>query len=284
MRLIAAALLGVSSLLAASPADLEHARKLYSKTDYDGSLKILQAIDPKDSPVYELIGQNYYMLADYKKATESLEKAQAGEPGNSDYELWLGRAFGRRAETDSPFTAPAHASKARQHFEKAVELNPRNLEALSDLFEYYLQAPGFLGGGLDKATGIAGRIAAIDPVEGHGAEAKLAEHRKEFDTAERQLQMAVQMAPRQVERLIDLAKFLAKQGRYQESEQNFRKAEKIAPNDPKLIYARADIYIQQGRNLKTAQELLRLYLAAQLTPDDPPRADAEKLLRKAAGG
>jgi len=284
MRLIAAALLGVSSLLAASPADLEHARKLYSKTDYDGSLKILQAIDPKDSPVYELIGQNYYMLADYKKATESLEKAQAGEPGNSDYELWLGRAFGRRAETDSPFTAPAHASKARQHFEKAVELNPRNLEALSDLFEYYLQAPGFLGGGLDKATGIAGRIAAIDPVEGHGAEAKLAEHRKEFDTAERQLQMAVQMAPRQVERLIDLAKFLAKQGRYQESEQNFRKAEKIAPNDPRLIYARADIYIQQGRNLKTAQELLRLYLAAQLTPDDPPRADAEKLLRKAAGG
>ena len=284
MRLIAAALLGVSSLLAASPADLEHARKLYSKTDYDGSLKILQAIDPKDSPVYELIGQNYYMLADYKKATESLEKAQAGEPGNSDYELWLGRAFGRRAETDSPFTAPAHASKARQHFEKAVELNPRNLEALSDLFEYYLQAPGFLGGGLDKATGIAGRIAAIDPAEGHGAEAKLAEHRKEFDTAERQLQMAVQMAPRQVERLIDLAKFLAKQGRYQESEQNFRKAEKIAPNDPRLIYARADIYIQQGRNLKTAQELLRLYLAAQLTPDDPPRADAEKLLRKAAGG
>jgi tetratricopeptide (TPR) repeat protein len=284
MRLIAAVLLGVWSLLAASPADLEQARKLYSKTDYDGSLKILQAIDPKDSAVHELIGQNYYMLADYKKAMESLDQARAGDPGNSNYELWLGRAFGRRAETDSPFTAPSHASKARQHFEKAVELNPRNLEALSDLFEYYLQAPGFLGGGLDKAAGIAARIAAIDPVEGQSTQAKLAEHRKEFDTAEHHLQMAVQMAPQQVGRLIDLARFLAKQGRYQESEQNFRKAEKIAPNAPQLIYARADIYVQQGRNLKTAQELLKLYLAAQLTPDDPPRADAEKLLRKAAGG
>jgi len=249
MRLIAAVLLGVWSLLAASPADLEQARKLYSKTDYDGSLKILQAIDPKDSAVHELIGQNYYMLADYKKAMESLDQARAGDPGNSNYELWLGRAFGRRAETDSPFTAPSHASKARQHFEKAVELNPRNLEALSDLFEYYLQAPGFLGGGLDKAAGIAARIAAIDPVEGQSTQAKLAEHRKEFDTAEHHLQMAVQMAPQQVGRLIDLARFLAKQGRYQESEQNFRKAEKIAPNAPQLIYARADIYVQQGRNL-----------------------------------
>ena len=63
------------SLLAASPADPEQARRVSSKTDYDGSLKILQAIDPKDSPVHELIGQNDYMLADYKKAMESLDRA-----------------------------------------------------------------------------------------------------------------------------------------------------------------------------------------------------------------
>ena len=56
--------------------------------------------------MYELMGRNYYMQADYKKATEVLEKAVAADPGNSEYALWLGRAFGRRAETSSPFTAP----------------------------------------------------------------------------------------------------------------------------------------------------------------------------------
>ena len=51
-----------------------------------------------------------------------------------------------------------------------------------------------------------------------------------------------------------------------------------------MIYARADTYIQQGRNLDTARQLLKRYLQAELLPDDPPRADAEKLLKKASGG
>lgn len=284
MRFFAAALLAVWPMLAASSAELEQARKLYRYTDYEDSLKILQAMQPKDGEILLLIGQNQYMRGDYKKATESLQRAVAAGPDNSDYELWLGRAYGRRAETSSPFTAPSNASKARQHFERAVRLNPRNMEALSDLFEYYLEAPGFLGGGLDKAAGVAGQMAAMDAVEGHWAQARLAERRKEFDSAEHHLQLAARMAPQQVGRLLDLARLLAKEGRYQESEQSFRKAEKIAPNNPQVMYARADTYIQQGRNLDTARKLLERYLQAQLTPDDPPRAQAEKLLKKASGG
>jgi tetratricopeptide (TPR) repeat protein len=230
------------------------------------------------------MGRNYYMRAEYKKATEVLEKACAADTENSDYELWLGRAFGRRAETASPLTAAPQATKARKHFERAVELDPRNQEALSDLFEYYLEAPGFMGGGLDKAVNVAAQMSAIDPVEGQWAQARLAEKKKEFGSAEQHLERAAEMAPRQARRLIDLARFLAKQGRYQESDQSFRKAEKIAPNSPQLLYARADTYIQQGRNLDTARKLLERYLQAKLTPDDPPRTQAEKLLKKASGG
>ncbi len=278
------ALLAVWPLLAASPAGLDQARQLYQVTNYDASLKVLQAIEPKDGPVYAMIGRNHYMQGEYKKATEILEKAAAAEPANSDYELWLGRAFGRRAETASPFAAPANANKARQHFEKAVQLNPRNLEALSDLFEYYLQAPGFLGGGLDKAAGAAGRMAALDGAQGHWAQARMAEHNKEFAGAEEHLRQAAEMAPQQAGRWIDLARFLAKRGRPTESDRSFGKAEKIAPNSPQLLYARADTYIEQGRDLAAARKLLKRYLEAQLTPDDPPRATAEKLLKKAYGG
>jgi tetratricopeptide (TPR) repeat protein len=274
-----AALLAVWPLLATSPAGLDQARKLYQLTDYQSSLKILQAIQPKDGPVYELIGRNHYM-----QPPEVLEKAVAADPANAGYELWLGRAFGRRAETASPFTAPASANKARQHFEKAVQLDPHNVDALGDLFEYYLQAPGFLGGGLDKATATADQMAALDGSEGQWAQARLAEKKKEFGRAEEHFKRAAELAPHQAGRLIDLARFLARQGRYKESDQSFRNAEKIAPNNPQVLYARADTYITQSRNLETARKLLQRYLQAQLSPDDPPRATAEKLLKKAAGG
>jgi tetratricopeptide (TPR) repeat protein len=273
----------LASLALASGPDLEAARKLYNLTDFDQSLQTLQAIPQKDAAVYELMGRDYYMLAEYKKATEVLEKAVAANPSSSECALWLGRAYGRRAETSNPFSAAGQASKARQFFEKAVQLDPRNLDALADLFDYYLEAPGFLGGGFDKAQAAAAQIAGISQAEGYAAQAKLSEHHKQLSSAEEQLHRAIEAAPQQIGKLIELAKLLAKQGRFQESDQTVARAEKIAPNSPRLLYATADLYIKSGRHLDVARSMLERYLACQLTPDDPPRSDAEKLLRKARG-
>ena len=276
-------LLGISGLVWGG-GELERGRKLYSLTNFEESLKVLQAIPNKDGAVYELIGRNYYMEGEYKKASEALEKAVAAEPDSATHALWLARAYGRRAETSSPFTAPGLASKARRYFELSVRLNPKNLEALTDLFEYYLEAPGFLGGGLDKAKATAAQIAAIDPGEGYWSQARLAEKRKEYHSAEEQLRRAIEVSPQQIGRFIDLAHFLAKQGRYQEAKQSIARAEKIAPDSPKLMYTKADLYIQEGKNLDVARDLLKRYLSSTLSPDDPPRSDARKLLRQAQGG
>ena len=265
-------------------ADLEEARKLYNRTEYRQSLEVLRAMAAKDGTAYALSGRDYYMLADFKRSSEAFERALGLEPANSDYALWLGRAYGRRAETSSPLTAPGYASQARQNFERAVRLDPRNVEALVDLFEYYLEAPGFLGGGMEKARAAAARIAELDSGEGYRAQAKLAEKRKEYGTAEMALRRAVESGPQTVGRFIELARFLARQGRYRESDQSLARAEKLAPNSPRVIFAKADIYLKSGRNREQAKKLLEQYLTLPLTPDDPPRAEAAKLLRQAEGG
>jgi tetratricopeptide (TPR) repeat protein len=281
---ILAAIVAVAGIATAADLHLAEAHKLYNSTDFEQSLKVLQEIQPKSGPVYELMGRDYYMQGDYKRATEVLEKAFAMEPANADFALWLGRAWGRRAETSSPFTAPMHASKARQYFEKSVQLSPMNLEAQSDLFEYYLEAPGFLGGGLDKAQATADRMTQISPADGQWAEAKLAEKRKESRSAEAHLRRAVELAPQQVGKIIELARFLTRQGRYQEADQNFERAEKVAPNSPRLVFARASIYIETKHNVNVACELLKRYMNMELEPDDPPKSEAAKLLRQAQGG
>jgi len=262
---------------------LMRAEELYQHTDYYGSLKVLQSIKSPDAATYCLMGRDYLMSGQLKQATEYFQKAAALDPKHSDYALWLGRAWGRRAETASPFTAPFAASKARQYFELAVQLDPHNKEATGDLLDYYLNAPGMLGGGLDKADALAKLIARNDEAEGHFAAAQIADRRKQFDSAEEQLRRAMELAPRQVGRVLDLARYLAKQGKVQESEAAFAQAEKIAPDSPKVLYTRAKTYVDCKRNLEQAKVLLRKYLQSNLTPEDAPREEAQKLLQKASG-
>jgi Flp pilus assembly protein TadD len=263
--------------------DLRNAEELYQHTDYYASLKVLRAIKTPDAATFSLMGKDCLMAGEFKQASEYFQKAAVLDPKNSTYALWLGRAWGRRAETASPFTAPFAASKARQYFELAVELDPHNADAMGDLLEYYLDAPGILGGGLDKAAALAKLIAKTDAAEGLFSEALVAERRKQFDSAEEQLRRAVELAPRRVGRVLDLARYLAKLGKVQESEAAFAQAEKIAPGNSRILYARAQTYVEGKRNLDQAKTLLRKYIRSSLTPDDPPREEAEKLLRKASG-
>lgn len=280
MKTITPILGALATLLAGTPPDIQEAGKLYDETAYEASLRILSSAPSSRPDALFLAGKNHYQLNDYKKAQAALEQAVAAAPANSNYQLWLGRALGRRAETSSPLFAPRFAIKARQHFESAVRLDPDNLEALDDLFEYYISAPGFLGGGVDKAEALAPRIAKLEAAEGHYSLYRLAEKRKKLDEAEQELRLAVSAAPLQVGRLIDLARFLAGQGRWAESEGTFESAQRIAPDDPRLLFGRAEIYIRSKRNLGAARQLLNQYLTAKLTPEDPPRSEAKALISR----
>jgi tetratricopeptide (TPR) repeat protein len=274
-------------LLAESPKPTEaltQARQLYRHTDYTAAIRLLANISAKDAAVNELLGQCYFMSTDYRKATEYLESAAASDPGNSFYMLWLGRAYGRRAETSFALNAFGWASKSRTSLEKAVELDPANWEAVDDLFDFYLQAPGFMGGGLDRAEKLAAIVARRDPAEASYDQARIAEARNEYDSAEQHLKRAAELAPHQVGRWLELAKFCAKQGRYEESDKLFVQAEKVAPDAPKVYFAEASTYIKANRNVDAAKMLLKKYLnASNLTPDDPPKREAEKLLRRVSG-
>ena len=168
-----------ATTVAASPnPDFSRAEELYRRTEYGLAIHALQALDVKNAAGHALLGKAYFMEGQYKEAAANLEKAAAEDTLNSDYCDWLGRAYGRLAEGSSFLSALGYAKKTVRAFERAVELGPSNLEALGDVFEYYLQAPVMVGGGLDKAEGIAKRIASLNQAEYHWASARLAEKRK----------------------------------------------------------------------------------------------------------
>jgi tetratricopeptide (TPR) repeat protein len=272
-------------LFGASVPEFDRARELYQHTDYQSSLKLLLPLASHlgngGAPELQLMGQDYFMLGEYKKATDAFDRAMTLGSGSQQLYVWAGRAYGRRAETSGPLTAPGYASRARKYFETAVQMDILDKEASGDLFDFYMGAPGFMGGGLNKAQELARKVAAADPAEGQHLLAVLSEKNKEYDAAEQHLRQAIQLAPKQASRVMELARFLAKRGRAAESDALFDRAQHMAPENHALLFYRAETYIESNRNLSDARALLENYLRANLTPDDPPRRRAEELLSKA---
>jgi len=281
MKGVFAAIVLASFPLIAGPAESAKADQLFRRADYEGVIRTLAEADRRDAYAQVLIGKSFFSLGEFKKSSEAFERAVEANPNSALSHHWLGKAYGRRAETSNPLFAPGLASKARQQFEKAVELDPKDVEAIDDLFSYYLEAPGFLGGGLDKAQALAERIKTLDPVEYHYALAQIAERRKDMRGAEEHFRAAVDLAPRQVGRIIDLAKFVSHQGRILESDMIFEQAAKINPNEPRLLFERASNLIRGKRNLPEARALLQRYVGMPLSPDDAPRDEALKLMKEA---
>jgi len=88
--------------------------------------------------------------------------------------------------------------------------------------------------------------------------------------------------------VLALARYLGLRGRAKESDALFEEAERLAPETPKVLYERAQVYIRTGRNLDEARRLLRRYLNAPLTPGDPPalrgRSPAQEIGAECQGG
>src|SRR5271169_201442 len=126
-RLVTALLLALSLFAgggvdpAQAPAEYQRARELYQRTEYQASLNLLLPLGNDGAPQFQLMGQDSFMLGDYKKATDAFDKALAllqasQKPASQELYVWLGRAYGRRAETSGLLTAPGYASRARKYF------------------------------------------------------------------------------------------------------------------------------------------------------------------------
>src|SRR5271165_7209456 len=105
-----------AAVAAAQSDSYDRALDLYNRADYDRAVAVLTE-GSQDSRSLELLGRCYIMEADYHRATDALEKAVALDPENSMTNLWLGRAYGRRAETSFALSALSLAGKARQSFQ-----------------------------------------------------------------------------------------------------------------------------------------------------------------------
>jgi tetratricopeptide (TPR) repeat protein len=233
---------------------------------------------PNDAEAYHLLCRAHYSLQHWDSAIRAAQKAVALDPENSDYHLWLGRSYGEKAEHSSWLTAIGLARKVRTEFETSVQLNSRNVAAQSDLAEFYMEAPAFLGGGKDKARTQAQRLATMDPASAHWVKAALAERDHDWTLAENEYRAAIQSSGNQAQYWLSLASFYRRRGRLDAMEDAVNHASTAEIKKSDVWVDAAEILYRAGRNFPGAIQFLRRYLDSNDTVADAPAFQAHYLL------
>ena len=280
------ALLSVAITLAASaqpgPSSAPSAQLLAQANaslqagEADKALTLLSSLPHSESglaPAHNLLCRVRYILEQWDAAASECEQAVRLDAQNSDYHLWLGRALGEKAARASFLTAFSLAKRTRAEFEEAVQLNPRNADALSDLGDFYRQAPGVVGGGVDKAQSIAAQLDKVDPARAHHLRGNIAEQQKDFPAAENEYKQAIAAGPHPAAQWTSLAAFYSRRQRFDDMETAIHSAVTAAHNDKHAgaaLYDSAGLLIQTKRDPTLAANLLDSYLTGSSKSEEAP--------------
>jgi tetratricopeptide (TPR) repeat protein len=214
-------------------------------------------------------GQSLMERQEFEKASHLLEKAVAGEPNNAQYHYLLGGAYGEMAMRAGMMGKVSLAKKTRAEIERAVELNPRHTEARLSLISYYLMAPGFLGGGEDKAIAQANAIRAYDGIDGHRAWARLYTTQKKPDLALKELVAAVRENPKSAKAHTSLGSFYMNEKKWAESLHEYDMALQLDPGYMPVYLRIGQLAARSGSNYARGEESLRKYLSYKPALTEP---------------
>jgi tetratricopeptide (TPR) repeat protein len=222
-----------------------------------------------DAESSNLLCRAYFALENWDRAVASCRKAVALAPDNGRYHLWLGRVYGEKADRSNFLSAAGLVGKVREEFERAVQLNPNDVDARLDLAEFYLEAPGIVGGSEQKARDQALSVAAINPAREHWVYARIAEKKKDTATAEREYHQYIDLSHGDAEAWLNLALFLRRQKRYDEMEQAIVKLSQAPTAKPEVLVEAAEMLYRAGRSYGFATELLHRYLSSGPVEEAP---------------
>lgn len=261
---------------AATHNSVDQARAAFSRGRADDALRLIDSSLQSDSgnaAAWNLQCRVYLAQGRTDAAIESCQRAVQLAPSNSEFHVWLARAYGARASASGMIAAYKTAKLVRAEFETAVKLDGNNREALADLGQYYVEAPKILGGGYDKAEQLAQRLAALDLVRADQLRAHIAEARKDYASAERNLQAEIAASPSPdavAQAWMDLGSFYRRRGRWTEMIATLRKgAAADTAHGPALVDG-ASTLIQAGRETALAAQWLHEYLQGNALSETAP--------------
>ena len=209
-------------------------------------------------------------------AVPLFERAVAAEPTSSKHRQWLARALGLQTAQKGIAAGIGGANKVKAEFEKAIALDPDNLEARHDLAVFYRVVPRLFGGSDAKAAEQVAIIRQRDPALATQIEADFLARARKPREAIAMHQKSIQLNPARPRPHVSIA--ILHQG-LKDWEKAFGALDRALAIDPKYpiaLYHLGRTASLSGTQLDRGEKALRTYVTLPIRPEleYPPLSSA----------
>ena len=180
------------------PDGAAEAVKSFEETDLD-------LADPANAEALRVLLTNLAALGDHEKAAKRIDSALAAHPEAAVFHELNGRMLSAAGKTPE---------KAREAFDRALELDPKHVEALAGLAALSAEA-----GDIDAALALYDQAADLDPEDPASAiaAARLVVGAGRNSDAQRRFRAVLNEHPREADAALGLARILAEQREFKKS-------------------------------------------------------------------
>ncbi len=220
------------------------------------------AAAPEAIRINDLVARNQL-----EKAHEVALEWQETKPDDSQAAFWVGGTAGQLAMSSGMFGAMGYAKTSRKALESAVALDPENVRAQFMLMQFYLMAPGMMGGDKEEAKKIAERIGQKSPVEGLRAKAQLLATDKDMDGWLRENRAALALQPAHPDALAGVVGYLISKSDYTAAKELIDAAKAADGTHPAVRYQFVKWAAITGMELEPALAEVDALVALPVYPD-----------------
>ena len=227
--------------------------ELYKKGKYAEAKQVFESViqkDDKNAEAYCDLGQVYlthtFVGYDIEKAVENTEKAVEIAPGNAHIQYMYGAALGIKVQNAGVLKQAFLAPKVKQAFVRSVELDPQFIPARVALAQYYMMAPGIMGGSEDEAWKQVDEIIKQDELQGRMVKAGFLSRNKKNEEAEKEFQILVAAYPKEWKVYHRYGYFCFRLERYDDAMKQFQKYIALRPDTADSYQSYAEALLKKG--------------------------------------
>ena len=243
---------------------MPHARMLFDTRSYDAARAEFTALArtlPTDVTPVLYLGRIALAENDIEGGIRQFERCAEINERNAECHAWLGNALGMAAQHTSKFKLPFLAKRTKREFDRAVELDPNNLDGRMGELQFYVFAPGMFGGSVDKAREQAAEIEKFNKLRGAIAFGIIADHEKNAHDSQVAYERAIAAAPDSGAGYFGLVNAYARDKDWARAFQVVDRFQARNPGDPLGRSVVARLAALSGEQLPRGEEAARHWLA-----------------------